>query len=57
MAALGAEFDPNLHQALAQEASNEHAAGHVSRELQAGYKLHERVVRPAQVFVSTGPAT
>jgi molecular chaperone GrpE len=54
--ALGAEFDPNLHQALAQEASTEHAAGQVSRVLQAGYKLHDRVVRPAQVFVSTGPA-
>ena len=53
---LGAEFDPHAHQALAQEASAEHAAGHISRVLQSGYKLHDRVVRPAQVFVSTGPA-
>ena len=57
IAALGEEFDPHLHQALAQEASEEYAAGRVSRVLQAGYKLHERVVRPAQIFVSTGPAT
>lgn len=53
--AVGTTFDPHLHEALAQEASSEHPAGSVSRELQAGYQLHERVVRPAQVFVSTGP--
>jgi molecular chaperone GrpE len=54
---LGKEFDPHMHQALAQEPHVEIAAGYVSRELQAGYKLHERVVRPAQVFVSTGAST
>jgi molecular chaperone GrpE len=52
---LGDEFDPHLHMAVMQEPSDEHAAGHVSRVLQSGYKLHDRVVRPAQVFVSTGP--
>jgi len=51
---VGSQFDPNLHQAIAQEASNEHPAGTVSREAQVGYKLYDRVVRPAQVFVSTG---
>jgi molecular chaperone GrpE len=55
IAGVGAQFDPNFHQAIAQEASNEHAAGVVSREAQVGYKLYDRVVRPAQVFVSTGP--
>lgn len=54
---VGSQFDPNFHQAIAQEASSEHAAGVVSREAQVGYKLYDRVVRPAQVFVSTGPAT
>ena len=54
--ALGQEFDPHLHMALMQEPSREHPAGHVSRVLQSGYKMHDRVVRPAQVFVSTGPA-
>ncbi len=54
---VGSQFDPNYHQAIAQEASTEHAAGIVSREAQVGYKLYDRVVRPAQVFVSTGPAS
>jgi molecular chaperone GrpE len=54
---VGAQFDPNFHQAIAQEASNEFPAGVVSREVQVGYKLYDRVVRPAQVFVSTGPAS
>jgi molecular chaperone GrpE len=54
IAALGQEFDPHVHMALRQEPSNEHPAGHVCRVLQSGYKLHDRVVRPAQVFVSTG---
>jgi molecular chaperone GrpE len=53
---VGATFDPNFHQAIAQEASSEHAAGVVSREAQVGYKLYDRVIRPAQVFVSTGPS-
>jgi molecular chaperone GrpE len=51
---VGTAFDPHLHHAIGQEPSDTLAAGVVSREAQAGYKLHERVVRPAQVFVSTG---
>jgi len=53
--AVGAPFDPNFHEAIGQEPSDEHPAGTVSRAFQAGYKLHDRVIRPAQVFVSTGP--
>ncbi len=53
----GTPFDPNLHQALAQEPSDKHPAGTITRAVQAGYKLAGRVIRPAQVFVSTGPAT
>lgn len=56
IATTGTGFDPNLHQAIAQEASAEHASGIVTREVQVGYSLHDRVVRPAQVFVSTGAA-
>lgn len=52
----GAEFDPNVHQAIGQEPSDKYPAGVVSRAFQAGYKLNDRVIRPAQVFVSTGPA-
>jgi len=51
---VGQPFDPNVHQAIAQEPSSEHPAGTVTREAQSGYKLFDRVVRPAQVFVSTG---
>ncbi|MEX2172784.1 MAG: nucleotide exchange factor GrpE [Pirellulaceae bacterium] len=54
---VGVEFDPNQHKAIAQEPSEQHPAGHISREAQIGYKLHDRVIRPAQVFVSTGAAT
>ena len=52
---LGKEFDPHLHMALMQEASAEYPADTVSREMQSGYKMHDRIVRPAQVLVSTGP--
>lgn len=52
---VGTPFDPNFHQAIAQEASDEHPAGTITRAAQSGYKLHDRVIRPAQVFVSTGP--
>jgi len=51
---VGTPFDPNLHQAIAQEPSEQYAAGTITRATQAGYKLHDRVIRPAQVFVSTG---
>jgi molecular chaperone GrpE len=53
---VGAPFDPNQHQAIAQESSDQHPAGTVTRAAQSGYKLYDRVIRPAQVFVSTGPA-
>ncbi len=56
IAALGAEFDPNLHQAIAQENSEEYASGTVSKVAQSGYTLNDRVIRPAQVFVSLGKA-
>jgi molecular chaperone GrpE len=53
--AVGQPFDPNVHQALAQEPSDR-PAGTVTRAVQSGYKLYDRVIRPAQVFVSSGPA-
>ncbi len=54
--ATGNEFDPNVHEALAQEPSDEIPAGSVTRELSVGYQLHDRVIRPSQVMVSTGAA-
>ncbi|MGE3776327.1 MAG: nucleotide exchange factor GrpE [Pirellulaceae bacterium] len=55
---VGEPFDPHRHSALAQEPSTEHPAGCVTRVTRYGYQLHERIVRPAEVLVSTGsPAT
>jgi molecular chaperone GrpE len=49
---LGKPFDPNVHQAVMQEASDEHDSGIVTQVLQAGYTLNGRVIRPAMVKVS-----
>jgi molecular chaperone GrpE len=54
--AVGHPFDPNLHQALQMQASDEFPAQTVMMDLRTGFQLHERVLRPSQVFVSTGPA-
>src|SRR6266481_1962819 len=50
--ALGAEFDPNLHQAVIQEISPEHREGEVIGELQKGYMIKDRLLRPAMVKVA-----
>lgn len=55
--AAGKPFDPNQHEAIAQQPSDEFAAGTVAAIAQTGYQLHDRVVRPTQVLVSTGPAS
>jgi molecular chaperone GrpE len=52
----GQKFDPNLHEAVAQEESATVAEGVVIRQLRKGYKLRERLLRPATVVVSKGPA-
>ena len=49
---LGADFDPNLHQAVMHEASPDHREGEVIGELQRGYMLGERLLRPAMVKVA-----
>jgi molecular chaperone GrpE len=51
--ALGAPFDPHLHHAILQQPSEEHPANTIIMVTQDGYKLHDRVVRPSQVIVST----
>ena len=48
-------FDPNLHEAVAQEASAEVAEGTVLRVTRRGYKLKDRLLRAASVIVSSGP--
>ena len=51
----GEEFDPNLHEAVLREPSDEHAEDVVIEELQRGYHLEGRVLRHAMVKVSMGP--
>ena len=53
--AVGQPFDPNLHQAIQMQPSSEYAANLVAADLRPGFQLHDRVIRPSQVFVSTGP--
>jgi molecular chaperone GrpE len=52
IAALGADFDPNIHQAVIHEASADHREGEVMAELQRGYTLGDRLVRPSMVKVA-----
>ena len=54
--AVGQPFDPNLHQALQMQASDDHPANTVMQDRRPGFQLHDRLIRPTQVFVSTGPA-
>jgi molecular chaperone GrpE len=50
--ALGADFDPNIHQAVLHETSPEHREGEVIGELRRGYMLGDRLLRPAMVKVT-----
>jgi molecular chaperone GrpE len=54
--AVGHKFDPNLHEAIAHEPSNEVAEGKVIRQTRRGYRLKDRLLRPATVVVSSGRA-
>ena len=47
--AEGQEFDPNLHQAVVQDDNPDFKSGEITQELQKGYKLKDRVLRPAMV--------
>ncbi len=53
--AVGHPFDPHHHEALMQAPSEEHPEGVVIAQHVAGYKLGERLLRPARVVVSSGP--
>lgn len=50
--AEGEPFDPEIHEAIAMENSEEHPEGTVLNELEAGYRMGEKVIRPARVRVS-----
>lgn len=49
---LGADFDPNVHQAVVHESSPDHREGEVIGELQKGYMMGDRLLRPAMVKVA-----
>ena len=52
---VGKPFDPNLHEAVQQLPSADHPAMTVLQEVERGYTLHDRVVRPSKVIVSSEP--
>jgi molecular chaperone GrpE len=50
--AVGADFDPNLHQAVIHEVSPGHRDGEVIAEMRKGYTIGDRLLRPAMVKVA-----
>jgi molecular chaperone GrpE len=53
--ALGQPFDPNLHEAVVHETTTDHPDNQVIGELQRGYRLRDRVLRPSLVRVANNP--
>lgn len=51
--AHGADFDPNVHQAVGQEVSDAHREGEVIEDMRRGYRIGERLLRPSMVKVAT----
>ncbi|MBC1515071.1 nucleotide exchange factor GrpE [Listeria immobilis] len=50
--AIGEQFDPNFHQAVMQDSDESAASNEITAELQKGYKLKDRVIRPSMVKVN-----
>jgi molecular chaperone GrpE len=55
ISAIGQPFDPNLHEAISQETSDEIPEGNIISQIRKGYRLHDRLLRAANVIVSKGP--
>lgn len=53
--ATGQKFDPNLHEAIAHESSEQDPEGVVIRQTRRGYRMKDRLLRPSSVVVSSGP--
>jgi molecular chaperone GrpE len=53
----GVDFDPNVHEAISQMPSDTIPQGKIAHVAVVGYQLHDRVIRPSQVIISTGPIT
>jgi molecular chaperone GrpE len=56
IAALHAPFDPNLHEAISEEVSDSIAPGSVIRVTRRGFRLRDRLLRPANVIVAKAQA-
>lgn len=54
--AVGQKFDPNLHEAIAHQPSEEVPEEHVINQTRRGYRYKDRLLRPSTVVVSSGPA-
>lgn len=55
--ANGKPFDPNLHEAISQQETGDAPEGQVMQQVRKGYKLRERLLRPASVVVAKKPAS
>jgi molecular chaperone GrpE len=53
--AVGKLFDPNLHEALSQQETPDVPEGHVVQQARKGYRLRDRLLRPASVVVAKQP--
>jgi molecular chaperone GrpE len=54
--AVGQKFDPNLHEAIGHEPSDDVPEEQVIRQTRRGYRFKDRLLRPSTVVVSSGPA-
>ncbi|MDH5676308.1 MAG: nucleotide exchange factor GrpE [Myxococcales bacterium] len=52
---VGSRFDPNVHEAIQQQESDEHPSGTVLSEVMAGYRIDDRLIRAAMVVVARAP--
>jgi len=55
--AVGQEFDPNLHEAVSQQETDEHPDGTIIEQSRKGYKMGDRLIRPASVVVAKTPGS
>jgi molecular chaperone GrpE len=55
IATLGEMFDPNLHEAVAREETEEVEPNTITLELEPGYRFHDRLLKPARVRVAVAP--
>ena len=52
---IGKQFDPNLHEAVSQQATDDAPEGQVVQQMRKGYRYRDRLIRPAMVVVAKKP--